>query len=227
MIHIVNTRSISRRGYQSALRDDQARHTRGRILDGLLEAMKNGLSELSVPAVAKAARVSVPTVYRHFPTKRALFEAVAGHVVKTTGLGTPPPRAGLDGFAQWVRDTFARLDAMDPAMAAAMGGALGGQLRRQALLPNRLKIYDEALAPALQRLPPDEREYLRRTAVLLTSSAALRTLKSYLQLSTEESADTVVWALKQLARAPKTRPGGTAWKQRRPSPNGPRAEPRP
>ena len=168
----MNKRIVSRRAYDSPLRDERLQQTRERILDGVIEAMKNGLAELSVPAVAKAASVSVPTVYRHFPTKRALFEAVGDHVGKTTGLSTLPPATDIASLCRWVRETFARLDAMNPALAAAMGGALGGQIRRQAMIPARLKLYDDALAPALRALPPREREHLRRTVVLLTSSAA-------------------------------------------------------
>jgi AcrR family transcriptional regulator len=207
MIHVVKRRSISKARYRSPLRDEQTRQTRARILDGLLETMKGGLAQVSVPAVAKAARVSVPTIYRHFPTKRALFDAVAAHVGLRTGLSTPPPAADLPAFSHWVRETFARLDAMDPALAAAMGGALGGQIRRQSLMPRRLKLFDQALAPALQALKPREREFLRRIAVLLTSSGALRTLKSYLQLSADEAADTVVWALERLTAAPQNSKG--------------------
>ena len=182
--------------------------------------MKNGLAELSVPAVAKAARVSVPTVYRHFPSKRLLFAAVGEHVGQRSGLSTVPTPADLEAMGDWVRETFRRLDTMDPAMAAAMGGALGGRLRRQAMLPHRLKIFDASLAPALRALPPREREHLRRVTVLLTSSAALRTLKSYLDLSADEAAQTVVWALDRLTAPAEHPTGGRRWNRRPRAKNG-------
>jgi AcrR family transcriptional regulator len=202
MNRIVNKRSVSKRVYASALREERAQETRDRILDGVLEAMKDGLAELSVPAVAKAARVSVPTVYRHFPTKRALFDAVGAHIGRRTGLSaTPPAVTNLDEFGRWVHETFARLDGVDSATAAAMAGALGGEVRRKTLMPRRLALYETALAPALAALPPDERDHLRRVAVLLTSSGALRVFKSYLDLTPAQAADTVMWTLGVLVEA--------------------------
>jgi AcrR family transcriptional regulator len=55
-----------------------AAHTRARILDACAALLARG--ELTVPAVARAANVSVPTVYRHFSDKQALVRATARHV---------------------------------------------------------------------------------------------------------------------------------------------------
>src|SRR6185436_3392442 len=120
----MNKSSVSRR-YESPLRDEQHQRTRDQILDGLLEAMKGGLANLSVPAVAKAARVSVPTVYRHFPTKAQLFDAVAQHVGTKTGLSQIPLPKNPDELCSWVRETFRGIRQMDPALAAAMGAGAG------------------------------------------------------------------------------------------------------
>ncbi len=63
------------RDYQSPLRQEQARRTREQILDGLIQAMaRGGLADLSIPAVAREAGVSVPTIYRYFHTKRELID---------------------------------------------------------------------------------------------------------------------------------------------------------
>ena len=58
------------RTYRSELRAQQADETRARILDATVRVMARGLASLSIPAVAREAGVSVPTVYRHFATKR-------------------------------------------------------------------------------------------------------------------------------------------------------------
>jgi AcrR family transcriptional regulator len=54
--------------------------------DRLLKAAKTVLSaggpDASLEAVARAAGVGIGTLYRHFPTREALFEAVYRHEVQ-------------------------------------------------------------------------------------------------------------------------------------------------
>src|SRR4051812_2216377 len=66
-----------RRVYHSPLRKEKAQETKERILDSLVKVMaRNGISDISIPLVAREARVSVPSVYRYFPTKRDLVGAL-------------------------------------------------------------------------------------------------------------------------------------------------------
>src|SRR5215469_17927495 len=66
-----------RRTYRSPLRDERVIQTRERILEALVQVLaRNGIAELSIPLVAREARVSIPSVYRYFPTKRDLFAAL-------------------------------------------------------------------------------------------------------------------------------------------------------
>ncbi len=64
------------RPYESPLRAEQLEQTRLRILEAMADALADEeVEEVTVPLVAMRARVSVRTVYRHFPTKEALFDA--------------------------------------------------------------------------------------------------------------------------------------------------------
>lgn len=205
-------KSKSRR-YNSPLRDERLEETRVRILDGLLVAMRDGLADLSVPAVARAANVSVPTVYRHFDSKKALFEALAAHVAQKSGMMEMKTPQDPEGLFDWVRDAYRRVDAMDPTTSAAMAGALGGELRRSHLIPGRMKMLEAALAPALDALPPHERAHVRNLVVVLSGSSTLRTFKTYLGLSADEAAETVVWTLRLLLEAAHNRRGKKTWKR--------------
>ena len=50
--------------------------TRLRILEAMADVLADeAVDEVTIPIVAMRARVSVRTVYRHFPTKEALFDA--------------------------------------------------------------------------------------------------------------------------------------------------------
>ena len=63
------------------LRAAQAQATRARILEATVAVMARGVASVSIPAVAREAGVSVPTVYRHFATKRDLLTSVFPHVL--------------------------------------------------------------------------------------------------------------------------------------------------
>src|SRR5262249_9577246 len=63
--------------YRSPLREERAVQTRQRLWDGLVKGRaKNGIAELSIPLTARAAGLSIPSVYRYFPKKRDLAPAL-------------------------------------------------------------------------------------------------------------------------------------------------------
>src|SRR5688572_23232300 len=132
--------------YRSTLRREQKADTRERILEAAVATLASGIAELSIPAVARAARVAVPTVYRHFPSKRALLAAVATHVHQKLGvLELPLPRdAGELGAS--THELFRRLDALEPALRAAMASRLGARVRRETMMARRREIVAAALA---------------------------------------------------------------------------------
>src|SRR5215204_2169708 len=66
------------RPYESPLRAEQMEQTRLRILEATTDVVADPASEeVTIPLVAKRARVSLRTVYRHFATREALFDAWA------------------------------------------------------------------------------------------------------------------------------------------------------
>ena len=71
--------------YQSELRAEQAAATRQRIIEGALSGFAPWATDMPFDEVAKRARVSERTVYRHFPTQKHLFDAVAAHVIGNSG----------------------------------------------------------------------------------------------------------------------------------------------
>jgi AcrR family transcriptional regulator len=64
----MNRIAIGTMGAYNELRAAQAQATRARILEATVNVMARGVASVSIPAVAREARVSVPTVYRHFGT---------------------------------------------------------------------------------------------------------------------------------------------------------------
>jgi AcrR family transcriptional regulator len=66
------------------LRVDSIRN-RERLLEAATQIFSSGGSQASLEAVARQAGVGIGTLYRHFPTREALFEAVYRHEVDHLG----------------------------------------------------------------------------------------------------------------------------------------------
>ena len=187
------------RRYESPLREDQARATRERILDALIAVItSDGVAELSVPAVAREAGVSVPTVYRHFGSKQALVEALAPYVAGKAGLMWPGrPVSDRAEVRDVIVELYRRSDSMDPALRAVMATDTG-QEARKSLIPRRRAAIEEILAPVLEGLGEEQRSRVRDSFLLLTSSAAMRVFKDYLGMDTEEAAAAATWAFEAI-----------------------------
>jgi AcrR family transcriptional regulator len=87
-----------------------ARRNRLRVLAAAQEAFESEGIAVSVEAIARRAGVGVGTVYRHFPTKEALFQAIVmtsleGFVEQARGLAdADDPGAALYGYLAQVID---------------------------------------------------------------------------------------------------------------------------
>ncbi|SFA98397.1 transcriptional regulator, TetR family [Poseidonocella pacifica] len=78
---------------------------RARLIDAARVILGNGGPGASLEAVARAAEVGIGTLYRHFPTREALFEAVYQHEVEqlialAEELGTAEDP--VDALRQWL-----------------------------------------------------------------------------------------------------------------------------
>ena len=58
---------------------------RERLLNAAVDVFRSGGPDASLEAVARSAGVGIGTLYRHFPTRDALFEAVYRHEVDHLG----------------------------------------------------------------------------------------------------------------------------------------------
>ncbi len=195
MIHIMN----EHHEYHSPLRQEQMTRTRQQILEGLIRIMARGVTELSIPAVAREAGVSVPTVYRYFPSKRALVEALGGYFVEKVGRPDLQPARSLEELTAQIRELFVKYESIDEVVRVAAMSGISFELRKE-VLQARLKIIEEALEPALARLDEADRIRLRNIVFLLSTTATIRAFKDYLDLTGEEAADNIVWAILTLLR---------------------------
>ncbi len=102
-------------------RADAARN-RERVLAAAREVFSAGGADASLEAVARKAGVGIGTLYRHFPTREALFEAVYRHEVQQLAdlaerlEDAPKP---IEALHQWMR-SFVKFVATKKGMSEAL-----------------------------------------------------------------------------------------------------------
>ena len=202
MTRIANPAS---RTYHSRLRADQVEETRRRVLDATIRVMARGLADLSIPAVAREAGVSVPTIYRHFATKSDLLAAVYPHVVRRAGLDTLVPPRSIDELRDGVHAYFDHVESFDDLARAAMASPASEHARRISM-PDRLEIFRRVADSVVPRLSEVDRDRVARLLVILTASSALRMWRDHLGSSVDEAADDVDWIVRAAIAAATTRP---------------------
>ena len=149
---------------------------------------------------SREAGVSIRTVYRHFRTKRELVEALTKYTNRRVGLADMAQPRDAGELAALVRRVFAGVEAMDPELRALYASELGQEMRRSVELPERHRMFAEALAPALRPLSETDRSHLLNIVAVLASGHTLRAFKTDLGLSAEEAAESVGWAIRALSR---------------------------
>jgi len=187
------------RAYDSELRAEQAETTRRKILDALVRTMARGVAGLSVPAVAREAGVSVPTVYRHFKSKAALVAALSPYLVGRAGLMDSALMESAD-LPTIVREMYRRNADMDTEVRAALASELGQETRRR-MMPQRFALTRKTIAERLPGVTGDELDRLTRLFLILTSSATMRAFKDYLGFDRLKAANDVAWLVEVLQRA--------------------------
>jgi AcrR family transcriptional regulator len=120
-------------------RADAARN-RERVLEAAKTVFSTGGPQASLDAVAREAGVGIGTLYRHFPTREALFEAVyrreVEQLVELAGqlAGCPAPVAAL---RRWLHANV-EFVATKKGMAAALAIAAHGSTDLSAYTSERL-----------------------------------------------------------------------------------------
>ena len=177
------------------LRAAQAQATQARILEATLRVMARGVASVSIPAVAREAGVSVPTVYRHFGTKADLLAAVYPHVVRRAGLDRLHPPRSIDELRDGVRRYFDHVESFDDLARAAMASPASDEVRA-INMPDRLALF-RRLADTIVPKPSEvDRNRIARLLVILTASSALRMWRDHLGASVDEAADDVDWIVR-------------------------------
>ncbi|WP_416799255.1 TetR/AcrR family transcriptional regulator [Ciceribacter azotifigens] len=136
---ILSTNMEPRDGKTRRLRADSIRN-RERLLEAATEIFSAGGQHASLEAVARRAGVGIGTLYRHFPTRDSLFEAVYRHEVdlladlaEQLAAETDP----VDALKRWLQANV-RLAATKKGMIQALQLAAAGSSELKAYSSERM-----------------------------------------------------------------------------------------
>jgi AcrR family transcriptional regulator len=148
-------------------RSDAVRN-RERVLEAAKAVFSAGGADASLEAVAKRAGVGIGTLYRHFPTREALFEAVYRREVEQLGELAEQLKsaaAPVDALRRWLRANV-ELVATKKGMISALALAVQGSSELYAYSFDRLTkaigtLLDRAVAAGEVRADISPEDLLR------------------------------------------------------------------
>jgi AcrR family transcriptional regulator len=186
------------RPYTSPLRADQMEQTRLRILRAVTDVLADpAAEEVSIPLVARRARVSLRTVYRHFATREALFDAWAEWVDESLQihLHSYPERA--DRLPDFVLELYRAYDESEPVVKAMLNSKAARAVRERTRR-RRQRQFERAMSELTNELEPKERLRALGIVYLLVSAPAWQAMRDQWGLEGEEAGKAAAWAVRVL-----------------------------
>ena len=196
----MNEERSNRRSYSSPLRRRQQEHTRKQIMDAVMAIIAEGrILSFNVQDVADRAGVSYASVYRHFPTREALLEAlyeagakIIGTSLTLTSLSPEEIPAAVGRMKTAFEQNPTNLQASTMALAI---NNIQPPSRRQ-----RDQRYQQTIVENAPHLAPSTANQAAAVICHLYSSLTWATLRQRFGLSAEATADALTWALQILIR---------------------------
>ena len=183
----------------ASLRERQAAVIREAILDALADRLdSDDPDDIAMPQVAEQAGISLRTLYRYFPTREAMFDAVGDHVVGRLGL--PRQIEGADDIVPVFLES-ARRGAQSPRLVRAMLWTRPGRRARSSHRRRRVDAITAALTEVTSHLPSAEARRREGAIVYLASLPAWITVSEEYGLSAEDARLGIAWALDTLVAA--------------------------
>ncbi len=138
------------------------------------------------------------TVYRYFPTKESLFDAVSARVNERVGFREYPKTR--EEVVDLVRRLFPAFDREASLIMAQIKTGLGRQVRAHAQRL-RFEAVGRAVAKAGPSLPAERRRQLAAGIACLMSADAWLRLRSVAGMNGEQSGAAIAWAIDALFEA--------------------------
>jgi len=186
------------RAYNSPLRAEQLEQTRQRIFEAVSDVLADdAVQELTIPLIARRARVAVRTVYRHFPTREALFDAWADWAGENLRLVMHAYPDTLEGLREFTPGLFQAYDDNERLVRALLHSAAASELRRRTRRRRRRQA-ERALEEVTAGLSFEARRRAMAIIYLLISAPAWQALREQSGLTGAEAGEAAAWAVRVL-----------------------------
>jgi AcrR family transcriptional regulator len=180
------------------LRDRQTAATREQILDVAFEMLTRYPHDpFSHEAIARKAGMGARTVYRYFPSRAELLQALWGRLRGATGIRMPTAEEEVVPF---IRSVFQQFENNEALIRAVLNSSISTEVRKTGAIQGRADLT-KSLSKLLSGLPP--RRQAQVVAVFLTiySGPFWQTLRDRGGLSGPEAQEAAVWTLEALLNA--------------------------
>jgi AcrR family transcriptional regulator len=140
--------------------------------------------------------VSVRTVYRHFPTKDALFDAFGEWAEENFQLVLLSYPETLEAVRRMAPELYRMYDEREPLIRALLSKR--GQEIRARTRRKRLRTFEKAMREVTEALGPAERRRALAVVYLLVSAPAWQAMRDQWDLEGEEAGKAAAWAVRVL-----------------------------
>jgi AcrR family transcriptional regulator len=186
------------RPYESPLRAEQLEQTRLRILRAVTEVLADpSTEEVTIPLVARRARVSLRTVYRHFPTREALFDAWAEWVDESLQLHLHSYPEQAERLPDFALELYRAYDESEPVVKAMLNSKAARAVRERTRR-RRKGQFERAMSELTDGLGPKARLRALAVVYLLVSAPAWQAMRDQWALEAEEAGKAAAWAVRVL-----------------------------
>ena len=184
----------------ATLRDAQTRLLRERVLDAVCDLIQAG-EDVTFTKVAAAAEVPERTVYRHFPNRQALINALFAHVNQRIGFDGQLPTTPVEMTAM-VQQVFTGFDSVAPVIDELLSSPEGRRARLEAIEHRRAAAL-AVVAAARPDLDDDSTRNVAAVVQVLGSAAVWRALRDFWDLDGSQAAMAVTTAIDALLTNPR------------------------
>ena len=175
-----------------SVREAQVHVLRERVLDAVCELIRAG-EDVTFTKVAAASEVPERTVYRHFPNRQALIDALFVHVNQRIGFGGQLPTTQAEMTAM-VQQVFPGFDGLAPVVEELLSSPEGRQARLDALEERRAAAL-AVVADARPDLHNDAARDVAAVVQVLGSAAVWRALRDFWNFDGAQAATAVTSAI--------------------------------
>jgi len=194
-------RGMAAQGTRSSIRVEHAARTRARILDAVVALVREqGHADFTMPEVADSSGVSLRTLYRYYPTRLSLVDAVAAVADQVTASNLPAAEFALTDLQPWLEQAWRNLLDQEAFIRAQHTSPNGAAIRR-ARIPFFRDVTRTLLLREIPELDPERVDDVVDTTLMLVSSSALFEFLDVLEISIERAARLAAEAVRRAVEA--------------------------